>query len=310
MLDLNDLYYFAAVVRHSGFAAAGRALDVPKSNLSRRITRLEQQLGVRLLERSTRKLAVTEIGQEFYAHCQQMIAQAEAAEEATQRLRGEPHGMVRVSCPAGLAPQVSAILPWFLQQHPKVKVQLVITNRRVDLIEEKLDIALRARRRDDFDPNLITKVLGFNRAVLLAAPALLAQYPGLATPADLQRLPTLGMMENSPKDTWLLRGPDEQHVSFDHEPRLSCTDFPMLIAAACAGVGVGLLPETMCLAETRSGRLVRVLPEWYTDTTVLHLVFTSRRGLLPAVRLLVDFFADQLPKVFADPAVRVTPELQ
>jgi DNA-binding transcriptional LysR family regulator len=310
MLDLNDLYYFAAVVRHGGFAAAGRALNVPKSNLSRRIARLEQQLGVRLLERSTRRLVVTDIGQEFQGHCQQMIAQAEAAEEATQRMRGDPHGLVRLACPPGLAPQLSCILPKFLLQYRNVRVQVVASNRRVDLVEERIDVALRARRRVDLDPNLVTKVVGENRAGLVAAPALVASYPPIHHPKDLAGVPTLSMEEVSPHDQWPLFGPDDAAYTVQHEPRVGCSDFPLLLGAAVAGLGVALLPENLSAEAVASGRLVSVLPGWYTDQTVLHIVFTSRRGLLPAVRTFVDFLAAELPKVPWERAIRVSPELQ
>lgn len=310
MLDLNDLYYFSAVVRHGGFAAAGRALDVPKSNLSRRVARLEQQVGVRLLERSTRRLVVTEIGQEFHGHCLQMIAQAEAAEEATQRMRGEPHGLVRASCPPGLSGQLAHILPSFLAAHPNIRIQLVVSNRRVDLVEERLDIALRARRRIDFDPNLVTKVLGQTRSILMAAPSLLADYPAIEAPDDLTGMPTLGVNEQMGREAWQLNGPAGQEFVLQHDPRMACSDFPMLTAAALEGLGIALIPDSMCEPYLSEGRLVQVLPEWYTDETLLHLVFTSRRGLLPAVRVLVDFLSEELPKVFSNPATRVSPELQ
>lgn len=310
MLDLNDLYYFSAVVRHGGFAAAGRSLGVPKSNLSRRVARLEQQVGVRLLERSTRHVVVTEIGQEFHGHCLQMIAQAEAAEEATQRMRGEPHGLVRAACPPGLSAQLSHILPGFLTAHPNIRLQLVVSNRRVDLVEERLDVALRARRRIDFDPNLVTKVLGQTRSILLASPALLAKYPPIKTPDGLAGVPTLGTTEQIGRENWQMHGPAGQEFVLEHDPRMACSDFPMVVAAAVEGLGVGLLPDSMCEPYLSEGRLVHVLPEWYTDETLLHLVFTSRRGLLPAVRLLVDFLSEELPKVFSNPATRVSPELQ
>lgn len=310
MLDLNDLYYYAAVVRHGGFAAAGRALNVPKSNLSRRIARLEQQLGVRLLERSTRSLVVTDIGQEFHGHCQQMIAQAEAAEEATQRMRGDPHGLVRLACPSGLAPQLARILPAFLSQYKNVRVQVVASNRRVDLVEERIDVALRARRRVDLDPNLVTKVVGENRSGLVAAPVFIASSPAIHQPKDLSGLPTISMEEVSGQDEWPLFGPNDAAYVFRHEPRVGCSDFPLLLAAVIAGLGVALLPENLTAEAVAAGHLVQVLPGWYTDLAILHIVFTSRRGLLPAVRTFVDFLAAELPKVPWETAIRVSPELQ
>src|SRR6187549_1699409 len=133
--DLNDLRFFAAVVEHGGYAAAERALGIPKSRLSRRIAQLEADLGVRLLQRSTRKFAVTEVGQEVYRHAQNMIAESMAAREAVERVSAEPRGLVRVSAPVELAQRmVAPLLPEFMAANPQVRVQLLVTNRRVDVI--------------------------------------------------------------------------------------------------------------------------------------------------------------------------------
>src|SRR6201994_4801820 len=146
MQDLNDLFYFSIVVEKNGFAAAGRALDIPKSRLSRRIAQLEERLGVRLLQRSTRRFAVTDAGQNFYRHCQSMIAEAQAAEETVAHLTAEPRGIIRVSCPVSITQNVmTTILPDFLEKYPHVKVLMYSTNRRVDLINENVDIAIRVR---------------------------------------------------------------------------------------------------------------------------------------------------------------------
>src|SRR5580658_2337818 len=136
MRDLNDLSFFAAVVANGGFSAASRALALPKSRISRRVAALEQQLGVRLLERSTRHFNVTEVGQDVYRHARAALAEAEAIEDVASRLQAEPQGLVRVSCPQGAARIVAAELPRFLQRHPKLRVQIIVSNRRVDLIEE------------------------------------------------------------------------------------------------------------------------------------------------------------------------------
>src|SRR5678815_5235698 len=152
MQDLNDLYYFAMVVEHGGFAAAERALGIPKARLSRRITQLESDLGVRLLQRSTRRFAVTDVGNGVYRHAQTMLAEASAAREVVDRLSAVPRGVVRVSVPVGLAQQqIPKLLPEFLAKYPQVRVQLHVSNRRVDIINEGVDVALRVRNRLDDD---------------------------------------------------------------------------------------------------------------------------------------------------------------
>ncbi|HTH67766.1 MAG TPA: LysR family transcriptional regulator, partial [Rhodanobacter sp.] len=142
--DLNDLYFFAAVVEHGGFSAAGRALGVPKSRLSKRVAQLEERLGVRLLQRTTRRFVVTEVGERFYAHCRAVLEEAQAAQDAVDELRAEPRGMVRLSCPVSLAQTVMAyVLPDFLALYPKMQVRVLSSDRRVDVIGEGYDLAIR-----------------------------------------------------------------------------------------------------------------------------------------------------------------------
>src|SRR6478752_7227472 len=131
--DLNDYVYFAEVVAHGGFAAAGRALREPKSKLSRRVAAIEARLGVRLIERSSRRFRVTEVGQSFYERCRAMMVEAERAEALVAEAQAEPHGRIRMSCPLNLAKRVSAIAGDFLAQFPKVQLQLVVTDRAIDL---------------------------------------------------------------------------------------------------------------------------------------------------------------------------------
>lgn len=290
MLNLNDLYYFASVVKHGGFSAASRALDVPKSSLSRRVARLEEQVGIRLIERSTRRVQLTDLGQEFYSHCLGMIAEAEAAEETAARQHGIPRGIVRVSCPPGLAQTVVAgKLPRFLQEYPDVRVQLRVSNRRVDLVEERIDVALRVRSRLNTDGNLVMRTLAHSRFMFVASPSLLAQYGNPSSVDDLRQIPTLSMNEQSDDDVWHLVGPGGNEATVLHEPRLASSDFNILLESTIKGVGVAFLPDTVCDDAIRDGQLVHILPEWYTQAAVVHLVFASRRGLLPAVRVFIDF---------------------
>jgi DNA-binding transcriptional LysR family regulator len=297
MLDLNDLYYFASVVKYGGFSSASRALDTPKSSLSRRVGRLEQQVGIRLLERSTRSIKLTDLGQEFYLHCQAMIAEAEAAEETAARELGLPRGVVRVSCPPGLAQSVlAAKLPAFLQQYPEVRLQLRVSNRRVDLVDDRLDIAVRVRSKLDTDGNLVMRTLAHSRLLLVASPGLLERAPALEAVDDIRQLPTISMNEEAGEDSWTLTGPDGEETQIVHVPRLSSSDFGVLLDAAIDGVGLAFLPDTVCAQAIRSGQLVHVLPDYFTRMGIVHLVFASRRGLLPAVRVVIDFLVESFKR--------------
>lgn len=299
MQDLNDLFYFVAVVDHGGFAPAARALNLPKSSLSRRVTRLEERLGVRLIERSTRRFVVTEVGQEFHRHAQAALTEAQAAEDAALQVVGEPRGIVRASVPITIAQGIMAeVLPRFLQRYPQVRVQLTVTNRRVDLIEEGIDVAFRVRPSlDGGDQSLQVRILGYERTVLVASPGFLAAHPGLEHPDDLAGLPTINHAETPGRHTWRFMRGDGEAVLVEHDPVLRAGDFRVLVEAAIAGVGLAHLPEIACAEGLREGTLVAVLPDWTPADGIFHLVFTSRRGQLPAVSAFIDFVAEEAPRI-------------
>ncbi|MFI4886691.1 MAG: LysR family transcriptional regulator [Steroidobacterales bacterium] len=295
MYDLNDLYYFALVVEHGGFAPASRALHIPKSKLSRRVALLEAQLGVRLLQRSSRHFSVTDLGDEFYRHCRAMLVEADAAHEAIELRRAEPRGLVRITCPVALVhARVGAILADFMVDCPKVSVLLESTNRRVDVIGEGVDVAIRARPPPLEDSGLALRVLSERSWKMLASPSLIAALGAPAVPADLHRFPTLDMNPSSGVHTWELDGPSHAHSSVRHAPRLVTDDMIALRAAAVRGVGITPLPTMIVSAELKAGTLVQLLPDWSPKSGLVHAVFPSRRGLLPSVRALIDYLATRL----------------
>ncbi|MFC5437536.1 LysR substrate-binding domain-containing protein [Rhodanobacter umsongensis] len=294
--DLNDLYFFAAVVEHGGFSAAGRALGVPKSRLSKRVAQLEERLGVRLLQRTTRRFVVTEVGERFYTHCRAVLEEAQAAQDAVDELRAEPRGMVRLSCPVSLAQTVLAhLLPDFLAQYPKMQVRVLSSNRRVDVIGEGYDLAIRVRSKLDTDANLVMRSFGQSRTKLVASPALLDVQGRPTQPDELAKLPALSMREHEGAQVWELIDTDGKQVSVEVPARLITGDFAVLLEAARRGMGVALLPEFVCAPAITRGELEVVLPEWSVPEGTMHFVYPSRRGMLPGVRALVDFLAARLP---------------
>ncbi|OKO91714.1 LysR family transcriptional regulator [Bradyrhizobium sp. NAS80.1] len=290
MPDLNDYAFFAEVVKHGGFAAAGRALRLPKSKLSRRIAGLEARLGVRLIERSSRRFRVTEVGGAFYARCRAMLEEAEQAEALMLQARSEPHGRVRFSCPHGMVEVLSPGLPAFLSRFPKVRLQMIATDRPVDLIAERIDLALRVRLELVTDASLTMRTLGHSRRILVTSPAL-ANSIAVDDIAGLAQLPTLSSTDESGEIAWNLMGPDGATHTYRHEPRMTCGDFSALRDAAAAGLGVTLLPDHICRNDLASGRLVRIFPDWSGQNGIVHIVFTTRRGLPPAVRAFIDHLA-------------------
>jgi DNA-binding transcriptional LysR family regulator len=293
--DLNDMLYFTEVVERGGFAAAGRALDIPKSRLSRRVAELEEQLGVRLLQRTTRKLALTEVGEQYLRHCLAMREAAQAAAQVAAQVQTEPRGTIRVSCPVTLAQtSVAVLLPLFMREFPEVRVEMLVTNRVIDLVEEGIDVALRVRPTLEASGSLVIKQLGQTRTILVASPELLARQPAPKTPEDLARLDSVAMSVSDGRSSWRLLGPEGAEFMHVHRPRYVADDLLTLKLAVLMGLGLCVLPDYMCRDELRDGRLVALLPDWAPPAGVVHAVFPSRRGLVPAVRRFLDFLGEHL----------------
>lgn len=296
MDDLNDLYYFVKVVEHGGFTPAGRALQMPKSKLSRRISALEEKYGVRLLQRSTRHFSVTETGKEFYQHCVAVLVEAEAAREVMLRQHAEPQGMVRMSCPTTLLEyRISELVCRFMAAYPKVQIHLEASNRRVDVLGEGLDIALRVRFPPLDNSDLVMRVLAESPQRLVSCPSFLLGRELPKHPADLAGLPSLDW--GPPRDhVWHLQGPEGQEARIRHQPRYITDDMTALREAALSGVGMVQLPCMVVEEDLRQGTLVDIMPGWAPSGGIIHAVFPSRRGQLPAVRLLIDYLAQHIRK--------------
>lgn len=295
MQDLNDMLFFAEVVDRGSFAAAGRALNIPKSRLSRRVADLEGRLGVRLLQRTTRRLSLTQAGEIYHRHCVAMREQAEAADEAVARVHDEPRGTVRVTCPVTVAQTtIGPLLPRFLAAHPQVRIDMQVTNRVVDLVQEGVDVALRVRANPDDSGTLVVKNLGPTHGVLVASPQLLQRFGPPHGPEELRRLPTVAMSSADGRASWHLHGPKGAQFALDHHPVYTADDLFTLKLAVVQGTGMCVLPDYLCADEVRRGELVPVLPGWEPPEARVLAVFPSRRGMVPAVRRLLDFLGENV----------------
>ena len=295
MEDLNDMLYFAEVAERGGFAAAGRALGVPKSRLSRRVAELEARLGVRLLQRTTRKLSLTDVGDIYLRHCSAMRDEALAAADAVAHLQVEPRGTLRIACPVTLAQSaLGYLVPRFLALHPQVRIDMRVTNRVVDLVEEGIDIALRVRPTLDDSGSLVVKQLGATSGHLLASPEQLRRQGTPTKPEELSRLDTVAMSATDGRSAWVLAGPEGQEFVFHHQPRFVADDLQTLKLAVLAGTGISFIPESLSSAELQAQLLVPVLPGWAPRPGMAHAVFPSRRGQVPAVRSFLDFIGCHL----------------
>jgi DNA-binding transcriptional LysR family regulator len=292
MHDLNDVQFFVAVAENQGFSAAARVLNMPKSSVSRRVANLEARLGVRLIERSTRSLRLTEVGVSFYERCRAILADLDTAEREVAVQRAEPVGLVRMSCPTGLAQFVLAkILPGFLIRYPKVRLQVLATNRAIDLVDDNIDIAIRARMRTA-DEAVMMRMLYKGELIFVASPAF-ASAQQIAIRIDtLPSFPFLSFLEEPRRPTWALNGPNAATATVSLDPVLRSSDFSVLLSAAAAGLGIALLPAEVADDDIRAKRLIRILPDWHSDEITVHLVFATNRGIVPAVRVLIDYLAE------------------
>lgn len=298
--DLDDFYCFAQVVEHGGFSAAERATDIPKSKLSRRVYQLEERLGVRLIQRSSRHFAVTDIGMNIYRHAQVMINAAQAAHDLVDHLSVQPRGVIKVSLPVSIAQnEIAKILPQFLKIYPEIKVQLLVSNRRVDLINEGIDVALRVRSNLDTDPNLIIRKFTHIQQHLFASQAYLNQFGELKNPEDLMQHHILSMSDEH-LDQYIVVHHQGQQKKIKVNPTVMGSDLMLLAQLACQNCGIALLPDSIVKDYLASGELVRVLPEWSAAHGIFHAVYPSRRGQLPAVRVFIDYLVEHLSEKKAD----------
>ena len=298
MIDLNELYLFTQVVEQKGFASAARLLGVPKSTLSRKISQLEERLGVRLLQRSTRQHSVTEIGQIYYQHCAVMIAEAEAAQGAIDSAQSEPRGRLRITCPVSLMQSyMSKIVTDYLINFPRVTVDLEATNRRVDVVEEGVDIALRARFPPLEDTGLVMKRLAMSHQVIVGSPALLKRIGPPESPGSLADYPSMALTSTVSRRTWDLSKNGQDRISIVFSPRYVTDDMAALALAAQNGVGIVQLPLYMVQDQLQTGSLISLVPNWQPSAGIIHAVFSSRRGQSPAMRSFVDFIAKAFSNV-------------
>jgi DNA-binding transcriptional LysR family regulator len=287
--DLNDLRLFAEVVERGSFTAAARALGLQTSKLSRRVRALEEELGVRLLNRTSRSLSLTETGRQFHLHCLALVAESRAAKEIVDQTRTKPQGTVRISCPVALLSSgIAEIISQYALDNPEVQVLVDATNRLVDVIDEGQDIALRVRLPPLEDTDLAVRQLGLSTFVLVASPRLIEQYGAVTSLESLKDWPTLASANNRERYVWNLFDASGQMFTLEHRPRIATDDFSSLRMAAMHGVGVTMLPREFVDDDLRTGRLQLLLPNLASKAGLVHAIFPTRRGMVPAVRQLLD----------------------
>ena len=302
MLNLNDFFYFVQVVERGGFTAAGRSLGMPKSTLSYRMQRLESELGVRLLNRTSRHFAPTQAGEEFYRHALNTVRAAEEAEALVRQRVKEPSGVIRFTAAIGTAQfALREILMKFMQDYPRISLVEHVTSRQVDLLAENIDVAIRAHSGALPDSTLVRRSLATAPWILVAGTEALKRKRLPQAPQDLDQFPSLAVWRANTTPAWRLRARfraqgGRSEVIVPLTPRLVSNDMSTLKRAAAEGMGIVALPAYTCKSELRNGELTQLLPGWIADESTFTALLPHRRGLLPAIRCFVDYLARHLPK--------------
>ncbi|MDB5754694.1 MAG: LysR family transcriptional regulator, transcriptional activator AphB [Massilia sp.] len=292
MMDLNDLALFVQVIRAGSFAEAARRLGAPPNTISRRIQQLESSLGVRLMQRSTRKLVLTDAGRALHERCAEQIESLARASEDLIDGSQQASGTLRVAAPADFFNWFQ--MEWiaeFLAAHPLVRIEFVLSDARADLISESIDLAFRAGKITE--PNLVARQLGTSRSTLVAGPAYLATRGVPLTLADLAEHDCICFPRQSGRTSWTLDGPQgDEEVKVTG--RFSASSTHGLLHATLANLGICLLPTLMVAPHLQTGRLQVVLPEYGLNGMGVHFVYLSRKLLPRAVSAFIDFTTDKI----------------
>lgn len=294
-MRLDDMKVFATVVDSGGFTAAGKALGLPKSSISRRIQGLEESLGVRLLQRTTRKLRLTDAGERYYADCSRIVLAAEQANRNASENQAEPRGVLRVTAPPLLGEAfLGPLINRYLARWPEVRVELDLSSEHRDLIGGQFDLAIRIGQLED--SSYVARRLGDARGILCAAPSYIARR---GSPADPMALMNHDMVEfgNLGAPFGRMRfshsSADGTPLVVQFEPRFRANSIAMLIEALHAGVGIGWLPSYTAHDEFTTGRLVHVLPGYPIPTWPVNAVYPSRENLAAKSKAFIDLMLEQ-----------------
>ncbi|MBU2969794.1 LysR family transcriptional regulator [Pseudoalteromonas sp. C2R02] len=294
MHNLNDMMVFLAVVEHQSFTLAADAISLPKSNISRKVSRLEVALGVRLLERSTRSLHLTEIGKTYYEHCVRINEEISNSQKCIETMSSVPRGVIKVCTSVTIGQSLIApLLMKFNEVYPDIQVELQLTNRRVDIIEEGFDLVLRVGESPD--SSLISKKLMSTCLKLYASPEYIHNTSKNQTIeiSNLELHNCLFMNATNHSNQWVLNKQNEtQTVKL--QPSFVCDDFNVIYQMTLNGAGISLLPEYLCTDAISHNKLQQVLSSWQSTDISLYAIYASRKGVTPKIRAMIDFLENKL----------------
>ncbi|MDS1139482.1 LysR family transcriptional regulator [Pusillimonas sp. SM2304] len=296
-MDFNEAAVFVKVVEAGSFSAAARQLGLPTSTVSTRVARLEKRLGITLLQRTTRRLHLTDTGQLYYQHASIGLGYLSEAETAVTALVAEPKGLLRVTAPADIGDQILAnILSRSRRNFPQVNVDMVLRNRYVDLVAEGVDVAIRTGKLKD--STLVAKKIGIARWVPFASESYLKSAPSLNSPQALRHHNCLQFTPLG-KETWTFNDGNAT-VTVPMSGKVMANDVGVIRAMALGGEGVALLPSYLCRSECEEGRLLRVLPKWHANVHEINIVYPRQRFMPLKLRMFVDIASQELRKLLEE----------
>lgn len=293
-IDLNEMMLFIAVIDAGSFTLAADRVNIPKANLSRKISHLEQRLGVTLLERTTRSQHITEAGKDYLAHCRRIHQEVDLAEASIAKILNKVEGHLRISSSVGLGHEIlKPVLGQFMFQYPDINLQLDLLNRRVDLIEEGFDLVIRIGKLED--SRLIAKRLGSITRNIYASQDYLARHGHIESLAQLGQCDILMMSGAQYCGRLLLESGKKQHV-FNLTPKVVVDDYAVLKQMVVEGLGAAVIPNYMCQQELENGELVQILPDWGMPAADVYVLYPKLRLNIPKVKVFMDFIQEVFNK--------------
>jgi DNA-binding transcriptional LysR family regulator len=288
--DLNEMAIFVRVVEAGSFTGAAKALGLPKSTVSRKITQLEERLGVRLIQRTTRSLSLTDTGSAYHSHCSRILGEIEEANIAVTQMQSTPTGTLRITAPVLFGSTVlSGLIAEYMELHPQVNIDLVLSDQVVDLVQEGIDVAFRVGQLED--SSLIGRYLGDVKAILCASADYVDRF---GKPSHPEEINDHQVISATGWNQWSLKGPNEQEVNINIKPRLKVNDLSSLYTLALSGAGIAALPVLIAASAIKTKNLVPILCDWPFEAHPIHALYASNRHLSAKVRSFVDFVIERV----------------
>ncbi len=287
-MELNEMGVYATVVELGSFTRAAAKLSMPKSTVSRHVSQLENRLGVRLLNRTTRQLKPTEVGKLYFHHCSRIVEEAEQAREVIQTMQAQPSGLLRITLPLAFGSDfMQNLIKDFLELHPKIKIEMLLDNRSLDMLDEEIDIAFRMGELPD--SSMVARHIGSSHLLLCATPEYLKNN---GMPQTIDDLSEHVFLRHSSVPFSLHKG--QQAFKFKTQDRLLLNDMDLLRKMTLKHMGIGMLPKPLAKEELESGELTVVLPEYNGPKKDLYLMYAGRRQKAVKVSAFVEFALERI----------------